>query len=200
MDNNMNSGLKSSSQQAGRVLTIPADKAAIADIHAGELVYLTGTMLVGRDQVHKRLHAIVREGKAFPVPISGELLYYMGPAPAPPGFTIGSCGPTTAARMDTFTPELLDLGLLGTIGKGPRSTETAEAIRRNGSIYFYAFGGCGALYASCIVSSRIIAFEDLGPEALYRLEVKDFPVIAAVDCQGCNIYSSCTKKTVPEKE
>ncbi len=149
---------------------------------------LNGPMLVARDQAHGRLAALIELNKPLPVSLEGETIYYMGPAPAKPGEVIGSCGPTTASRMDPYTPLLMDYGLLCTIGKGPRSLEVAEAVERNSGLYLYAYGGCGALYAKCVTSVEILAFKDLGPEALLRITVSNFPVIAAIDSSGKNIY------------
>lgn len=170
-----------------RSIMLPLSRESVLNIRAGEEILLSGTMLVGRDQVHKRFHALLADGEPLPVSIKGETIYYMGPAPAPEGWAIGSCGPTTAARMDPFAPELLDAGLIGMIGKGPRSREVREAILRNEGVYFYAYGGCGALYARKVTRLETAAFADLGPEALFRITVKDFPVIAAIDALGDSI-------------
>ena len=149
---------------------------------------LNGPMLVARDQAHGRLAALIESNKPLPVSLEGETIYYMGPAPAKPGDIIGSCGPTTASRMDPYTPLLMDCGLLCSIGKGPRLSAVADAVVRNNGLYLYAYGGCGALYAACVTSVETIAFEDLGPEALLRITVRNFPVIAAIDSNGKNIY------------
>ncbi|MCF7953765.1 MAG: FumA C-terminus/TtdB family hydratase beta subunit [Spirochaetales bacterium] len=177
----------------GRHISLPADKETISSLQAGDAVLLSGSILVGRDQVHKRLAAALRNGEELPVDITNQLMYYMGPAPAPPNMIIGSCGPTTASRMDPFAEILLKHGLLGMIGKGPRSRSVAEAAAEYRGIYFYAFGGCGALYASCVRAITMAAYEDLGPEALYRLEVKNFPVVTAIDPSGKDIYASSEK-------
>lgn len=167
-------------------LPLTADK--ISGLKMGDEVLLTGGILVGRDQAHKRLCDLIDRGKELPVSLKGEVIYYMGPSPAPNGAVIGACGPTTSSRMDAFAPKLMALGLKGMIGKGPRYGEVEKAIVKNGAIYFYSFGGCGALYAQKVVKSTIAAFEDLGPEAIRRLEVVDFPVIVAIDYLGNNIY------------
>ncbi len=176
-------------QNNSREIKLPIAEETAAALRTGELLLLSGKMLVGRDQVHRRLAACIDSGDPLPVSLGGELLYYMGPAPAPEGKVIGSCGPTTASRMDQFTPALLEKGLLGTIGKGPRSLEVVEAVRRRRGLYLYAFGGCGALYARSVLSVKTAAFEDLGPEALLILEVHAFPVIVAIDSRGTDIFS-----------
>ncbi len=174
-------------EQSVRSLSLPMSREIAAELYAGEEILLSGTMLVGRDQVHEQFQKIIKTGKVLPVPLEGETIFYMGPAPAPEGAVIGSCGPTTSSRMDPFTPELLDAGLIGMIGKGPRSPAVQEAVKRNGAVYFYAFGGCGALYAQKVESLMCIAFQEFGPEALYRITVRDFPVIVAMDSRGVSI-------------
>lgn len=167
---------------------LPLTGDIISALKTGDEVFLTGTLYSARDQAHQRLCALLDEGKELPVKLKGETVFYMGPAPTPEGKIIGSCGPTTAYRMDPFAPKLLDYGLKGMIGKGNRAQEVSDAIVRTGGIYFYAYGGCGALYAGKIKKNELVAFEDLGPEAIYRLEVEDFPVVVAIDCTGNNIY------------
>jgi len=169
-------------------IDLPLRREQVARLQPGDEVLLNGTMLAGRDQVHKRFYEFLEAGQPLPVDISGETIFYMGPAPAPEGAVIGSCGPTTAARMDPFTPRLLAAGLRGMIGKGPRSDAVREAVRDTESIYFYAFGGCGALYAGRIAEARTVAFHELGPEALLALTVVDFPVLVAMDCHG-NLFT-----------
>jgi fumarate hydratase subunit beta len=171
-----------------RQLRVPLSQEDIASLKAGDEAELNGTILVGRDQAHLRLIQALDRGEELPLDIRGETIYYMGPAPTPPGRVIGSAGPTTSSRMDPFAPRLLDLGLKGMIGKGPRSREVLDAVVRNGAVYFYAFGGCGALYAQRIVSSECVAYEDLGPEAIYRLCVEKFPVVVAADAEGNSLY------------
>ncbi len=169
-------------------VTAPLSEADLAAFRAGEEIELTGSILVGRDQAHLRLCETLDRGEELPLDIRGETIYYMGPAPTPPGKVIGSAGPTTAYRMDPFAPRLLDLGLKGMIGKGPRSAEVLEAVKRNGAVYFYAFGGCGALYAERITAAECVAYEDLGPEAIFRLEVERFPLVVAADARGNSVY------------
>ena len=155
---------------------------------AGDSVLLSGTIYTGRDAAHKRLCALVAEGKPLPFDIRGQVIYYAGPCPAKPGDAIGSCGPTTSYRMDAYAPTLCDLGLIGMIGKGQRSPAVIDAIRRNGGVYFAATGGAGALIAGSVKAARVIAFEDLGTEAIRELQVEDLPLIVAIDAAGGNLY------------
>jgi fumarate hydratase subunit beta len=167
-------------------LTVPG--ADFSPLKAGREVLLSGVLYSARDQAHQRLSDLLKEGRDLPVDLRGQLIYYMGPAPTPPGKVIGSCGPTTAGRMDPFAPGLLRYGIAGMIGKGDRTEEVYRAVKETKGVYFYAYGGCGALYAECVRSVSIAAFDDLGPEAIYRLEVEDFPVIVAMDTKGGSIY------------
>lgn len=171
-----------------RTVTLPADKEKLKKLRAGECVCLTGTILTARDCAHKRLFGLLDEGKPLPFDLKGSFIYYAGPCPAKPDKASGSCGPTTSARMDSFAPRLLDLGLGGMIGKGEMSSEVREAIVRNGAVYFAAIGGAGALYGNAIKKSECIAFDDLLSEAVYRLEVEAFPVVVALDSAGGSIY------------
>ena len=157
-------------------------------LRAGDCVLLSGTIYTGRDAAHKRLCALVAEGKPLPFDIRGQVIYYAGPCPAKPGDAIGSCGPTTSYRMDAYAPTLCDLGLIGMIGKGQRSPAVIDAIRRNGGVYFAATGGAGALIAGSVKAARVIAFEDLGTEAIRELQVEDLPLIVAIDSEGGNLY------------
>lgn len=157
-------------------------------LRAGDSVLLSGTIYTGRDAAHKRLCALVEEGKPLPFDIRGQVIYYAGPCPAKPGDAIGSCGPTTSYRMDAYAPTLCDLGLIGMIGKGQRSPAVIDAIRRNGGVYFAATGGAGALIAGSVKSAKVIAFEDLGTEAIRELQVEDLPLIVAIDSEGGNLY------------
>lgn len=157
-------------------------------LRAGDSVLLSGTIYTGRDAAHKRLCALVAEGKPLPFDIRGQVIYYAGPCPAKPGDAIGSCGPTTSYRMDAYAPMLCDLGLIGMIGKGQRSPAVIDAIRRNGGVYFAATGGAGALIAGSVKAARVIAFEDLGTEAIRELQVEDLPLIVAIDSEGGNLY------------
>ena len=159
-------------------------------LKAGDYVYLTGTIYTARDAAHKRMKEALDKNENLPFDIRGNVIYYMGPSPAREGRPIGSAGPTTASRMDRYTPQLLDLGLGAMIGKGKRSKEVIDAIIRNQSVYFAAVGGAGALLSKCIVSSKVIAYEDLGTEAIRCLEIKDFPVIVVIDSEGNNLYET----------
>jgi len=169
-------------------LTVPAQRQAIESLRAGDIVHMSGTVLTGRDAAHKRMMQLLDQGKPLPFEIESQAVYYTGPCPAPPGKIIGSCGPTTSSRMDPYTPRLLDLGLKIMIGKGQRSSEVVEAIRRNGAVYLAAVGGAGALIAKCVKHSEVIAFGDLGPEAVYRLIVEEFPLVVAIDSLGNSLF------------
>ena len=160
-----------------RHITAPITKETAKTLHAGDYVYITGTIYTARDAAHKRMQETLQRGEALPLEMKENVIYYMGPSPAREGRPIGSAGPTTASRMDKYAPELLDLGLGAMIGKGKRSQEVKDAIVRNGSVYFAAVGGAGALLSKCILSSEVIAYDDLGTEAIRKLQVKDFPVI-----------------------
>ena len=167
-------------------LHLPYAEDELKLINAGDDVLLSGTLYVGRDQVHKRLcEAIDRKP---PFDFEGNAIYYMGPSPAPPSFVIGAAGPTTSARMDPFSPILLKAGLKVMVGKGPRGPLVREAIKECGGLYLQAYGGCGALYASRIRSSEVIAYPELGPEALLKLEISDFPVVCIIDSRG-NLFN-----------
>ncbi len=157
-------------------------------LKSGDELNLSGKIYTARDQAHKRLVAAITRGKKLPVDLTGAVIYYCGPTQTPKGKTIGSCGPTTSERMDKFTPALLEAGVKGMIGKGRRSEKVLEAIKKYKAVYFLTYAGCGALLTKYIVKARIAAYADLGPEAIYELEVKDFPVIVAIDSQGRNIY------------
>lgn len=164
-------------------------RAAASRLRAGDKVLLSGTVYTSRDAAHKRLFALMDEGKPLPFPLKDAVIYYSGATPAPEGLPIGACGPTTSGRMDIYTPRLHDGGLCATIGKGERSPEVVEAIRRCGGVYLCALGGAGALAAKSVVSCTVIAFEDLGCEAVKRMEIRDFPLIVGVDCHGGNLFA-----------
>ncbi len=165
-----------------------ADK--IKALKSGDELLLSGKIYTARDQAHKRLAQAIAQGRRFPIDLKNSVIYYCGPAQTPKGKIIGSCGPTTSARMDQFTPVLLEAGVKGMIGKGRRSEEVAKAIKKYAAVYFLTYAGCGALLTKYIVKSKVAAYADLGPEAIYELEVKDFPVVTAIDCRGGNIYKS----------
>ena len=171
---------------------IPLHTSKITEIapalNAGDRVLLSGTIYTARDAAHKRIFALLDEGKEPPVPLEGSCVYYAGPTPAPEGLPIGSCGPTTSSRMDVFAPRLLDLGMKCMIGKGQRSQAVVEAIQRNGAVYLCAIGGAGALAAKSVRSLEVIAFEDLGCESVKRLEIENFPLLVAIDCHGGSLF------------
>lgn len=165
-------------------LTLPLDEETACGLVAGDVVHLTGPMYTARDAAHQRLRDLIRAGGDLPIELEGQVIYYCGPTPAPPGRPIGAAGPTTSYRMDDFAPELYALGLRGTIGKGNRSGHVRQALKRHGGVYFVAVGGAGALLSDRIVSAEVVAYPELGPEAIRRLEVRDFPVIVGYDCAG----------------
>ena len=169
-------------------LNVPFSVDEIKDLKAGDKVFLSGTIYTARDAAHKRMDESLDKDGSLPFDIKGNVIYYMGPSPARPGKVIGSAGPTTASRMDKYTPRLLDLGLLGMIGKGKRSPEVHEAIVRNKAVYFASIGGAGALLSKCIKKSEVIAYDDLGTEAVRKLTVEDFPCIVVTDPEGNTLY------------
>ncbi len=169
-------------------ITLPLTEESIAALAAGDKVLLTGTLYVARDAAHKRLVETLDRGEPLPFDIKGQTVYYMGPSPAPPGRVIGAAGPTTSTRMDPYTPRLIAAGLRGMIGKGPRSEAVKEAVRTYKAVYLAPVGGAGALLSRCILSSEIVAYEDLGPESVRRLEVRDFPVTVINDIYGGDLY------------
>jgi fumarate hydratase subunit beta len=166
----------------------PLKRSDIKNLKSGDEVLLTGTIYTARDQAHKRLAQSLKKNKKLPFDLKGAVIYYCGPTKTPPGKITGSCGPTTSRRMDEFTPCLLDKGLLAMIGKGSRSKEVAAAIRKNKAVYFLALAGCGALLSRCVRSSKAAAYRELGPEAVFRLEVVDFPLIVGIDSKGKGVY------------
>jgi len=169
-------------------VTLPLTDGVVASLEAGDMVHLSGILYTARDQTHRRLCALLDEGRALPVDFAGQMLYYVGPSPARPGRVIGAAGPTTSCRMDAYTPRLLELGLKATMGKGPRSLPVREAMRHHGAIYLATFGGAGAFLSRCIQSVEVIAFEDIGPEAMFRFEVQDFPAMVINDTRGRDFY------------
>jgi fumarate hydratase subunit beta len=171
-----------------RHIELPLKDEDIEQLHIGDYCYLSGVVYTARDAAHKRMYEALENNEELPIDIRGQVIYYMGPSPAREGRVIGSAGPTTATRMDKYAPRLLDLGQKGMIGKGKRSQEVIDALIRNKAVYFAAVGGAGALLSRCITSSEVVAYDDLGTEAIRRLEIKDFPVIVAADCYGNKIY------------
>lgn len=174
-------------------ITVPFDGEEAGKLKSGDYVYLTGTIYTARDAAHKRMFEALQQEEKLPFDMENNVIYYMGPSPAREGRPIGSAGPTTASRMDKYAPSLLDLGLRGMIGKGKRSEAVREAVMRNHAVYFAAVGGAGALLSKSIVASRVIAYDDLGTEAIRKLEVRDFPVIVVIDSEGNNLYETAVK-------
>lgn len=174
-------------------ITPPLSDEDVMKLKIGDRVLITGKILTGRDSAHKRLYDLIQKGEALPIDIKGQIIYYVGPAPAKPGSVIGSAGPTTSGRMDPYAPLLMEHGLKGMIGKGVRSKPVREAMQKYKGVYFAATGGAGALIAKNIKAARIIAYEDLGPEAIRELEVENFPVIVANDAFGGDLYAEGMK-------
>ncbi len=177
-----------------REITAPIDRDTIKTLHAGDYVYISGTIYTARDAAHKRMTETLDAGGDLPLEIKGNVIYYMGPSPAREGRPIGSAGPTTASRMDKYTPRLLDLGMGAMIGKGKRSQTVIDAIVRNGAVYFAAVGGAGAILSKCIKKSEVIAYEDLGTEAIRKLTIENLPVIVVIDAEGNNLYETAFKE------
>jgi fumarate hydratase subunit beta len=175
-------------------ITTPVTDEIIAKMKAGDKVYITGYILTGRDSAHKKLIDLIKEGKGLPIDVKGQFIYYVGPTPARPGKVIGSAGPTTSYRMDSYAPTLHALGLKGTIGKGERSKEVKEAMKKYKAVYLASVGGAGALISKSIEGSEVIAYPELGPEAIRRLKVKDFPCIVINDMYGGDLYEEGKKK------
>lgn len=175
-------------------ITTPVTDETIAKLRAGDKVFITGYLLTGRDSAHKKLADLIKEGKELPVDIKGQFIYYVGPTPARPGKAIGSAGPTTSYRMDSYTPLLHSLGLKGTIGKGSRNKEVLEAMMKHKAVYLASVGGAGALISKSIESSEVVAYPELGPEAIRRVKVKDFPCIVINDMYGGDLYEEGKKK------
>ena len=181
-----------------KYINTPITSDITKDLKAGDYVYITGKIYVARDAAHKRMIEALERGENLPIDIKDSTIYYMGPSPAREGRPIGSAGPTTATRMDKYAPILLDLGEKAMIGKGKRSKEVMEAIVRNKAVYFAAVGGAGALLSKCIVKSETVCYEDLGAEAVLKMEVKDFPVIVVTDCDGNNLYETALQEFCQE--
>lgn len=171
-----------------RNITLPLSDDILETLHAGDELLLTGVMYVGRDAAHKRMIDTLQAGEPLPVDLKGQVIYFMGPTPARPGKAIGSAGPTSSYRMDAYSPRLMAEGLKGMIGKGMRSKEVKEAMKKHKAVYLGAIGGAGALFAGCIMKVEVVAYDDLGPEALRRIEVRDFPVTVVNDIYGGDIY------------
>ena len=172
----------------------PISKQEISKLKAGDYVYITGTIYTARDAAHKRMFEALQNGEKLPVEMKNNIIYYMGPSPAREGRPIGSAGPTTSSRMDKYAPALLDLGLIGMIGKGKRNQEVKEAMIRNGAVYFAAVGGAGALLSKSITASEVVAYDDLGTEAIRKLTVVNFPAIVVMDSEGNDVYETAVKE------
>ena len=179
-------------------ITLPLTEELAKTLKSGDMVYLTGTIYTSRDAGHKRMCETLARGEALPFDPKDATIYYVGPTPAKPGQAIGSAGPTTSYRMDAYSPTLISLGQTGMIGKGKRGPEVIDAMKEHGAVYFGAIGGCGALLSKCIKKAEIVAYEDLGAEAIRRLEVEDFPVIVIIDSEGNNLYETGRKAYLAE--
>ena len=177
-----------------RHISAPVGRETAEELRAGDYVYITGTIYTARDAAHKRMVEQKEQGMELPFIMKDQIVYYLGPTPNREGQVIGSAGPTTSSRMDKYAPTLLDEGLTGMIGKGKRSKEVIDAIVRNHAVYFAAVGGAGALLSKCITKSEIVCYEDLGAEAIRKIEIKDFPVIVVIDSQGDNLYETAVKE------
>ena len=171
-------------------LTTPLTQEKVAALKAGDSCLISGVIYTARDAAHKRLCELVQQGKELPMDVKNAIIYFVGPTPAKPGQAVGSAGPTTSYRMDAYSPTLIREGLTGMIGKGKRGDEVVQAMKDHGAVYFGAIGGCGALLGKCIKKAEIVAYEDLGAEAIRRLEVEDFPAIVIIDSQGNNLYET----------
>ncbi len=176
------------------IVKVPLSKEDAKSLKVGDYVYLTGTIYSARDAAHKRMSDALANGEQLPIEMEGNVIYYMGPSPAREGRAIGSAGPTTSGRMDAYAPTLLDLGLRGMIGKGKRTNDVKEAVVRNGAVYFAAVGGAGALLSHCIKTAEVVAYDDLGPEAIHKLEVEELPAIVVMDSEGNDLYITATEK------
>ncbi len=177
-----------------KYINAPISDEDARSLHSGDYVYITGTIYTARDAAHKRMAEALKAGQPLPIDMKNNIIYYMGPSPAREGRPIGSAGPTTASRMDKYAPDLLDLGLKGMIGKGKRSQAVIDGIVRNGAVYFAAVGGAGAILSKCIKKSTVIAYDDLGTEAIRELEVEKLPVVVVIDSEGNNLYETAIKE------
>lgn len=177
-----------------KYIQAPVNEKEIESLQSGDMVYITGTIYTARDAAHKRMSEALAKGESLPISLENNIIYYLGPSPAREGKVIGSAGPTTSSRMDKYTPKLLDLGLKGMIGKGKRSKEVIESIVKNKCVYFAAIGGAGALLSKCIKKSTVIAYDDLGTEAIRKLEVENLPAVVVIDCKENNLYETAVKE------
>lgn len=177
-----------------RKITLPLTDEDARSLRAGDYVYLSGVIYTARDAAHKRMYDALENGESLPIEMQNNVVYYLGPTPARPGHVIGSAGPTTSSRMDKYAPKLLDLGLKGMVGKGKRTQEVIDAVVRNGAVYFAAVGGAGALLSKCIKKADVVAYDDLGTEAIRRLEIENLPVIVVIDSEGTNLYATAAEQ------
>lgn len=177
-----------------KFITAPIQDEDVKDLKAGDYVYISGTIYTARDAAHKRMYESLQNGENLPIELKNNIIYYLGPTPAREGQVIGSAGPTTSSRMDKYAPSLMDKGLKGMIGKGRRSGEVIDSMKKNTAVYFAAIGGAGALLSKCIIESEVIAYDDLGTEAIRRLKVENFPVIVVIDSEGNNLYDTAAEK------
>lgn len=182
-----------------KYVNTPLTKEKAADLKAGDYVYISGTIYTARDAAHKRMVESLERGEELPFDVNNEIIYYLGPTPNRDGQVIGSAGPTTSSRMDKYSPVLLDRGLTGMVGKGKRDEAVIASMKKNTAVYFAAVGGAGALLSQCIKKSEVIAYEDLGTEAIRRLEVENLPVITVIDCEGNNLYETAADQYKREK-
>jgi len=173
-----------------KLVNTPLTDAVVSDLHIGDRVMLNGIIYTARDAAHKRLVEMIDRGEKLPMKLEGQVIYYVGPCPAKPDKVIGSAGPTTSGRMDAYAGILMDHGLKGMIGKGLRNREVVDSIKKNGAVYFASIGGAGALLANAVKEAEVIAFPDLGPEAVYKLKVENFPVTVVIDCKGNDLYKA----------
>jgi len=178
----------------------PLTREDVRTLKAGDSCLITGTIYTARDAAHKRLCELVAQGKELPMEIENAIIYFVGPTPAKPGQAIGSAGPTTSYRMDAYSPTLISIGQTGMIGKGKRNAEVIDAMKKHGAVYFGAIGGCGALLSKCIKKAEIVAYEDLGAEAIRKLEVEDFPVVVIIDSEGNNLYETGRQEYLKTQE
>ncbi|MCY6369278.1 Fe-S-containing hydro-lyase [Clostridium ganghwense] len=169
-------------------IVTPLTEEKVKDLKAGDSVLISGVIYTARDAAHKRLVDLLDKGEKLPIDVKDQIIFYVGPTPAKPGKALGSAGPTTSYRMDPYAPKLMDIGLKGMIGKGSRNEDVVNSIKQNNCVYFAAIGGAGASISKSVVNSEIIAYEDLGAEAIRKLEVVDFPAVVVIDCQGNNLY------------
>lgn len=174
-------------------ITLPLNKEIVQSLHAGDFVYLTGIIYTARDAAHQRMYETMKKGEPPPIDIKDTVIYYLGPSPAPEGKVIGSAGPTTSSRMDKYTPDLLEAGMIAMIGKGKRSEQVIGSMVKNKAVYFAAIGGAGALLSKCIKKATVVAYEDLGTEAIRELYVEELPVIVVIDPEGNNLYETAIR-------